>query len=612
MPASCPVAPPILDRIQDAIRYRGRDAEGRWQEGGVHLLHSRLSIIDLAGGSQPMLSGCGRFVIVLNGEIYNYQELAREYRAQGARFGTDSDTEVVLEGYKLKGSRVCEDLNGMFALAIWSRDQRTLFLARDRLGKKPLFWTRSGDGVAFASTLSAFRALPDFDSTLSPATLTRYLVMGAFPQSDTIHPSAFTLPAGSHMTLSADEPHIVPAPSVYWRPRYGRKSTKDRQSLLDEYESLLTDAVRLRLRADVPLALTFSGGVDSGSIATVAARRLGTPLRCYTVDYHTDADPSEETHQAEAAARALDLPWQHIQFDYHRDLLVDLPTAYGPYDQPCQQLALVYSQRLYDTIRPSATVVLSGNGADELFTGYNGDERNRLKDLALSGTRWARPALRRIERVPPHFRMDAAEAYGRRLRDRLIGAAPDAATGEAAAALVPAIVDEARQCGITTVMDMAMHMSLFVGAGDANFRIPDISGLNAQVEVRSPFLDYRMVEYAARLPHRLKVGSIRGGRNKALPKLWYARSLGPAFAYAPKKGMGWNLRWHRSIALDATYLDAFAAAYDALDEGGLDSRPARRAWAGYCAAIRAGNDFPNTASAMMSGFMLGAWLARAT
>jgi len=597
--------------MAEGIRYRGLDGEGLWNDDPeITLLHSRLSVIDIQGGAQPMASACGRYVVVFNGEIYNYRELAEIYKQHGARFRTASDTEVILEGYRLKGPAVCADLNGMFAFAIWSRDSRTLFLARDHLGKKPLAWAHIGNSFAFASTLEALRALPGFDDTISQVALTRYLVLGAFPGTDTIYAGAQALPAASHMTISASTPTVSGPPVTYWRPAYGEKARGAEKVLLEGYEDLLTDAVRLRLRADVPVALTFSGGVDSGSVAAVARHRLDCRLACYTVDYHTADDPSEESLIAEACAAKLDLPWQHIQYDYHNDLLADLPDAYRVYDQPCQQLALVYSHRLYTTIRPYATVVLSGNGADELFTGYVGDELNRIKDLAIGGTRWLRPLLRHIERLPLHFRTRVPEAFGAGLRQRLLAAAPDAATGEAAATVVPEIVAEAEACGIDSVMDMAMHVSLTMGAGDANFRVPDITGLDAQVEVRSPFLDHRMVAFAASLPHRLKVGRLRGGHNKALLKASYERMVGPEIAHAAKKGMGWNLRWHHSIAYDPAYRAAFAAAYDALDAAGIQSHLFRKAWGMYCDALREGHKVPPTAGTMMSGFMLGMWLQR--
>ena len=356
--------------LRDAIRYRGRDAQAEWgDDKHAHLFHTRLSIIDLKTGGQPMQDASGRFVIVFNGEVYNYRELRDAYRKAGANFRTESDTEVILEGYRLKGARVCEDLNGMFAFAIWDSLEKQLFLARDRLGKKPLFWTSLGGVFCFASTLDAFRDLPGWQSILSPSAILFCGLTGTFAKGGTIYKQAHALPPACHMLMRLNG-RLPPEVKAYWQPNFKQKSRHDLPLLLNEYEALLSDSINIRLRSDVPVALTFSGGVDSGTIACIAARKLGQQLACYTVDYHTEQDPSEEALNAKAVAEQLNLPWHYVHFDYHRQLLSELADAYRFYDQPCQQIALTYSCRLYEAIKPWATVVLSGNGADELFTGY--------------------------------------------------------------------------------------------------------------------------------------------------------------------------------------------------------------------------------------------------
>lgn len=331
-------------RMNDAIVFRGRDDQARWTDDEqALLLHTRLSIIDIQSGRQPMTDVEGRFVIVFTGEIYNFLELRDEYKRLGAQFRTNSDTEVILAGYRLKGRAVCKDLNGMFAFGIWDRTERRLFLARDRLGKKPLFWTTVGDAFYFASTLDAFRAIDGWKSDLSDAALALYGVLGSFPDDTTVYKHAWSLPPACHAMVVPGAKAI--AAEQYWRLDFTIKSRQPLQSLLSEYEEILTDAVRVRLRSDVPLALTFSGGVDSGSIAAICASKLKTPLTCYTVDYHTPEDPSEETVIARRAAEHLHLDWRPVQFDYHLRLLPELEEAYAFYDQPCQQLPLVSTLR---------------------------------------------------------------------------------------------------------------------------------------------------------------------------------------------------------------------------------------------------------------------------
>jgi asparagine synthase (glutamine-hydrolysing) len=595
--------------LRDAILYRGRDTKAEWTDGErVHLFHARLSIIDLKTGAQPMHDASDRFVIVFNGEIYNYRELREVYRKAGANFRTESDTEVILEGYRLKGARVCEDLNGMFAFAIWDTLERRLFLARDRLGKKPLFYTSLGGLFCFASTLDAFRDMPGWRSIMSQSAILSTGIIGAFANSRTIYKQAYALPPASYAFVGLAG-NLQPKIETYWRPAFGQKSKLKLPDLLEEYEAILSDAINIRLRSDVPLALTFSGGVDSGTIAAIATHKLGRKLACYTVDYHTDDDPSEETVIARAVAEQLGLSWHYVHFNYHRQLLAGLPADYRYYDQPCQQIALTYSGRLYESIKPVATVVLSGNGADELFTGYVGDETIRLKGFAIEATKWLRPLLRN-SRVSPYLRMGLPEAYAESMVRIAKSAGADEDVLAEFSSDVRAIAQEALECGAESALDLKMFVSLRYSGADSNFRIPDISGMAAQVEVRSPFLDYRMVEYASRLPHRYKVGNVfSAGRNKYLPKRYYERQVPADIAWSRKKGMGWNLRWDLSIANDPDFTHGFDRAWKAIDRIGMDTGQFDAAKTSYIDDVHRGIEFSGHARLMMSGLMLGSWLS---
>jgi asparagine synthase (glutamine-hydrolysing) len=595
--------------MRSAIAYRGHDDRTEWgDERNVRLFHTRLTIIDPQTGRQPMSTPDGRLTLIFNGAIYNYIELRKEYERLGAQFGTHSDTEAILQGYALKGPAVCDDLNGMFAFAIWDRDARELFLARDRVGKKPLYWTRDDRHFCFASTIDAFRDLPGWSGRLDHASLALYGLLGAVPLDNSVFEGVHSLEPGTRATVSlaSTEPRI----ERYWCMDFSTKSNSSSRELEREYEDLLVEATRIRLRSDVPIGLTFSGGVDSGSIAWACAKRLDTELDCYTIDYDTPEDPSPETANARAAAGALGLPWQHIQFDHHRDLLPELTTAYAHYDEPCQQMALVYSERLYREIRPNATVVLSGNGADELFTGYVGDERIRQRDLLSSALGWARPLFNRSPRLPDYLRLPPVEAF----RQTVIAQAGQhggAEMRERVAPIAQRIAERAEESGVSTWLDYNMFNALTCATRDTNYRLPDISGYAAQVEVRSPFLDHRMIEFAARLPARMKVSRVFSHTgNKHLPRAAYRRMVPPAVADSPKRGMAYNVRWDLSVARDPAYLDAFKRAYEAIDGiEGLDAAPYRSAWQAYIGDVNAERT-PATAGTMMNGFMLGAWIER--
>jgi asparagine synthase (glutamine-hydrolysing) len=604
-------------QMRASIQYRGRDGEGEWTDNQhVHFFHARLSIIDLNTGQQPMWDASGRYAIVYNGEIYNYKELRQEYEKRGARFHTQSDTEVILAGFALKREKVCADLNGMFAVAIWDSHEKRLFLARDHLGKKPLFWCTLGGKFFFASTLDAFTAIPEWRGKISSGAVATYSILGSFPEETTIYEEAYALPYASYCYV---EPGGAPTPPQrYWRMDFSTKSKQPLAALIEEYESILLDAVAIRLRSDVPLALTFSGGVDSGTIAALCAKNLNFPLTCYTIDYHTLHDPSEETINAQKAAELLGLKWEYIHFDYHNDLLTDLPETYMYYDQPSNQLPLVYSQRLYEAIKPHAKVVLSGNGADELFAGYISYESLRRNDVLLKFGRWLKPAIDLASRIyslaaparapqalVPILQFPAPEASAVKLRQSAAGVISAPSDLETIEQVAQKIASEARASRAFSLLDFRMFTDLTCNSNDANYRLPDISGLAAQVEVRSPYLDYRMVEFAARLPHRYKLASFfQPAYNKYLPKVYYNRHVPDEIAWSRKKGMGWNLRWDLSVRENPKFAQMFDQAYSALERSALNAAPYRQAWARYL------NGDASLAGLMMAGFMLGAWLLK--
>jgi asparagine synthase (glutamine-hydrolysing) len=603
-----------------AIGYRGPDAKEIWSDGAnATLHHARLSIIDPECGGQPMTDVTGRYTLVFNGVIYNYRELRNEYERAGARFRTQSDTEVLLNGFALKGDKVLADLNGMFAFAVWDAHDRRLFMARDRLGKKPLFWTRIGDALVFASTINAFRRLPGWRDELSEAGLVLYSFLGGFPSDATAFAHAHALPAAHYGWYSPGDPS--PKLSRYWQLRYDRKAMGNESEQLEEYEATLADAIRIRLRSDVPLALSFSGGVDSGSIAAIAKTRCHTELRCYTIDYHTPEEPSAEVAAAGRVAAQLGLPWQHIQYDYRVELLEGLDRAYRDFDQPCQQLALVYSLRLYEVMSQLCRVVLSGNGADELFTGYQGDESQARFDRRR---RWLRRVPDAIYRRLPavkraswdHIRLDQLSMPEWARQDMMAYArvfSDDPRVLDECRHRIDLLANEFAATGLDTMMDFVMHRALVVSATDTNYRLPDITGYSAHVEVRSPFLDYRMAEFAARLPHRYKVGPRHGGfRAKYLPRVSYERAVGADTAWSPKMGMGANLNWHREFATNPKFQAALSDAYAALRSARINVAAFQHAYEQFAAAI-ARNDttFPS-GSTMMNGFMLGRWLQQSS
>lgn len=589
------------DDMRRAIRYRGRDGEGQWIGSGVRFFHSRLSVIAPADGAQPMQDRTGRYVIVFNGEIYNYLELRKTYAQAGARFQTASDTEVILEGFRLKGPAVCDDLNGMFAFAIWDRHERTLFLARDRLGKKPLYYAELGGVFYFASTLDAFRTAPGWTGAISASAVDCYRAIGSFPPGRTIFHQARSLPPAARATYS-DRQNL--AIDIYWRPDFSRKQPQRLESAIDELEELLSDAIDIRLRADVPVALTFSGGADSGLIAALAQKRLGKSLQCWTLDYDAPEERSEERGIAERTAALLGLDWQFLNFDYYDRLLPTLDRAMSVVDQPCTSMALSYSLHLYESIKPHATVTLTGNGSDELFLGYTGNEELVARDLAQPGKdlSWLR---RLLSRSSARGKFDFAFYQSDYVRANMQG---DSTDREEA---VHDIYEEIRAANVASHADLYCFSSLQYFTVDSNFRLPDIAGLAAQVEVRSPFLDHRIYEFAARLPSNLKVLDERSpATNKYLIKKCYERYVPADIAWASKKGMCANLNWDVDMARNPQWETVFAEQLGSIEEAGLPTAEFATAWQQFVTDKRAGIRYPDSCGMAMAGLMLGFWMKR--
>ncbi len=343
------------------IVHRGPDAAGEWQERNVLMLHRRLSIIDLSTGQQPMQSGDARFVVVFNGEIYNFLELRKELETEGVRFRTRSDTEVILEGYRCWGDRVVERLNGMFAFVIWDRLDSVAFGARDRLGIKPLCWAIQKGTLVVSSTLEAFDALDDFDH-INPVAVRDLLTFDYIPATHSILKGVNKLDPGSKFVwrIGDDDIHAT----RFWSPplpQTGLRSPTDR-----ELEELLEQAVKRQMISDVPVGVFLSGGIDSSLLVALMARHSGKPIRTFSVSFGDSA--IDESPIAALVARQFGtdhtvLPAEELGPDMLLELL-------GRLDEPFADPAVVPTYALSKMTSAYVKVALSGDGGDEVFGGY--------------------------------------------------------------------------------------------------------------------------------------------------------------------------------------------------------------------------------------------------
>ncbi len=355
------VAAAMLERI----RSRGPDGHGARAFGPATLLHRRLAILDLAGGAQPLSNEDGTVWITFNGEIYNFQALRAELESAGHRFRTRSDTEVVVHAYEQWGSGCLSRLRGMFAFAIWDEKRGELFLARDRVGIKPLLYLQQGDLFAFASELRAFEAIPCLRPRIDEAAIDLYLHFQYIPAPLTIFKETRKLPPGHFLVWRADG--SVQGPTRYWELRFEPDVGRSEDEWLEELDAALDEAVRLHLVSDVPFGAFLSGGVDSTTVVAYMRRHLSEPVETFTIGFE-EAESDESPHAAAAARR---LGTKHRALVVKPDALGVLPELVEHYGEPFGDSSAIPTYYVSRLASQHVKMVLSGDGGDENFAGYS-------------------------------------------------------------------------------------------------------------------------------------------------------------------------------------------------------------------------------------------------
>jgi asparagine synthase (glutamine-hydrolysing) len=534
----------LVERMCEEIAHRGPDDSGIHVEPGAVLGMRRLSIIDIAGGHQPMESGDGRKHLVFNGEIYNYRELRRELEQHGCRFRTASDTEVLLQLLERRGSDGFDALNGMFALALWDSAERSLLLARDRLGVKPLYYAWDGRRLAFASEIKALIASRLVERELEPEALWHYLTFRYIPPPLTIWRNVFKLPPGHYLTFGPrrDGPVIrrwwdIPYPGMVLR--------QESDAVLDrEFAALFEDSVRLRLIADVPVGVMLSGGLDSSAVAA-ATKACGAQLETFSIGFRGAAEANELPYAREVA-RHLGNRHHEIEID-EQDYVGFLGDFVRFIDEPMADPAsipLYYVSRL---AAERVKVVLSGEGSDEILGGYDFDlwvgawARRAASEAAAAPVGFA--AWLRGRRSPPpqaamaDLRRDwpppnMTNYMGSEEKQRLLGrAAPYQDSMQIVAG------DLARIGAQPPLHQLLYTFSQSWLAEDLLMKADKMS-MATSIELRTPFLDFRLVEWAARTAPEVKVGPGPDGKLVTKrPLRRYAQSRLPrSIIERPKQG----------------------------------------------------------------------------
>ena len=543
-----PVDPARVGAMIAALAHRGPDGEGVWTAPGVAFGHRRLSIIDLAGSPQPMHDGA--LTVTYNGEVYNYVALRTELEVAGAHFRTDGDTEVLLHAWRAWGPAMLERLDGMFAFAIHDGDARTLFLARDRLGVKPLHYVELSDGsLAFASELKGLLAHPLVRRVPDLRAVEDYMAWGYVPDDACLVAGVKKLPAAHFLLVERGRP--VPAPRRWWDVSFADRARGSADALADEYRERLRAAVRSRMVADVPLGAFLSGGVDSSAVVALMAEASPRAVSTCTIGF------AEAGHDERAPAR---LVAERFATD-HRERVVGaddvslVDTLVHAFDEPFADASALATYQVCALARERVTVALSGDGADEAMAGYRRHRfqhaEERARGLLPDAVRRAAGAIGQVypklDWMPRPLRArttllalaaDGDEAYARavgvtppELRARLFSS--EARKSLAGYRAEDAWIATMRAAPTRDPLDRAQYADLTRWLpGDILTKV-DRTSMAVGLEAREPLLDHRLVQFAATLPVAMR---LRGGEGKWLMKRALAPYLPAEILHRTKMG----------------------------------------------------------------------------
>lgn len=544
----------LLKTMTRTLTHRGPDGEGFWSDDqAVWLGHRRLSVIDLEDGRQPMISDKGN-VITFNGEIYNYREIKKDLEAKGCRFKTNSDTEVLLQAFEHWGERCLEKLNGMFAFAIWVAAEKRLFVARDRLGKKPFYFYHSKTLFAFASEIKGLLSIPQIAQTAETdfRSISDYLSLGYILTPKSIYKNIQKLPAAHYGWLDMSRAEFNQR--RYWNLAdfYSAEKLPYTPQTVEDFQSLLSDAVSLRLRADVPLAGFLSGGVDSAAILAAMVRMDPENVTALCMGF--DQTSFDESAQAKATADHIGATFEKLT---HRDLSAEeLDHLSWYFDEPFADTSLKPTWQLCQAAKEKVTVALSGDGADELLAGYPTYQADRLFSVFQYLPTPLQHLLKTLadKALKPSYNKVSFDYKAR----QFLGAAgmtPRKAhywwrnvfsETEKQALLHPDLFDQIADytpfdtfdryhddVAGASFLDQTLYVDIKTWLQDDILVKVDRMSMANGLEVRSPFLDYRLVEFAARLPDQAK---INGANKKVILRQILEGTLPQETIKSPKRG----------------------------------------------------------------------------
>ncbi len=537
-----------LENMGQAIIHRGPDADGVYLDDLIALVHRRLSIIDLSdAGTQPMKSASGRYIIAFNGEIYNFREIRKSLEVEGQIFTTGTDTEVLLQLFQKKGFRCLDDLNGMFAIAIWDTQTHEIFLARDRLGKKPLYYYESGGHFAFASEIKALLKLPFLTRKIRTDAVKDFFAYQYIPDPKTIYSNVHKLPPGYWLKTDGQKTEL----HQYWDVSFAAPALQSIQDIEDGLYELVEDAVRLRMISDVPLGAFLSGGVDSSAIVGLMAGQSERPVTTCSIGF--DSERFDEVQYARQVAMQFNT--DHHEFTVRENVADNLAGIARYFDEPFADPSFVPTYFVSQLARQKVTVALAGDGGDENFAGYSkyrtDQIENRLRCLFPGPLRRSvfpgmaqmagsmnYPILHKAQSLLGTLALEPDQAFYRTncfFRQSIWNELVTGKFKQDTEGYDPSEItrhyyhqaDSDDHLGKILYTDIKTYLP-----GDILVKVDRMSMANS-LETRAPLLDYRVVEYAASIPSRLK---LHGRDKKHILKRAFGQLLPEDILYRKKMG----------------------------------------------------------------------------
>jgi asparagine synthase (glutamine-hydrolysing) len=582
-----PVDPSLIKRMNDSIRHRGPDDEGYYRDAQASLAMRRLSIIDLQTGQQPISNESGDVWVVYNGEIYNFKDVRAALEVRGHIFKTQTDTEIIVHAYEEYGDDCVSHFNGMFAIALWDSRQRRLFLARDRVGVKPLYYWTGHTRLVFASELKALILHPDVPRQINLAALDLFLTLEYVPAPHTIYEGIFKLLPGHTLTVENGEVKT----RQYWDVPYHPVS-QDEAECTEALSSLINDAVRIRLVSDVPLGAFLSGGIDSSTIVGFMSRNMSEPVQTFSIGFEDDT--YDEVPYANAVAK-------HFGTNHHVEVLKpdieSLVTQLVPHhDEPFADTSVFPTYLVSKIARQKVKVVLSGDGGDELFAGYDTYLAEKLDRYygRLPGALRQRVFPKFAEWLPPQ---PAKKGFVNKVKRMVEGGALDRSLQHTRwmIFLNSAEKDALYQSDLRVAMKDDLTAEYFGGYFDRASRFDrlaqqqyvdvktyladdimtkvDRMSMAASLEAREPLLDYRIVEFALNLPPQMK---LNGSRTKSILRNAARRLVPDLVLEKPKQGFSIPMKHWLRTSLKPMMLDLLSR--DSLNNHGYFNHQVVTKW----------------------------------